>query len=103
MKNRFNAIERILSAISQDEVRKGAKVYHDGRVAHLQHSESNGIFARVSGVSGENSSSYIILIVENSTDEEVKATCTCPHHTYRNAPCKHIIASLLYVQQQRNH
>ena len=77
---------------------KGKKYFNEGRVSNLQHNENCTEFKAF--VQGSLDYPYN-CVLEFDGDKLVKHKCDCPaHYNYSNA-CKHIVAVLLEIREQR--
>jgi hypothetical protein len=45
----------------------------------------------------QNKNYEVTLIEDERTGKPYSGHCSCPHHTYRNVMCKHIIRVISYI------
>lgn len=86
--------------ISKDEIRKithddviyyrGARYFRENAVSNVTWSKANKVYR--STVKGKNN--YSVMI---SMGEKFSYTCNCPDYIKRKEPCKHIVATLLFI------
>ena len=91
-----DALTAILNEATPQRVEKGQDLANSGKVTLLSDLSSNiptVIKAKVE--SGSKSADYEVEIRLNPHTKEVGASCTCPDHHHRKAMCKHIMATVL--------
>ncbi|MEG2511729.1 MAG: SNF2 helicase associated domain-containing protein [Acetivibrio sp.] len=86
--------------ITKDEIRKmagddvvyyrGARYFRENAVSNVTWSKTSKIYR--AKVQGKNP--YTVII---KTDPKISATCNCPDYVKNKGPCKHIIATLLFI------
>lgn len=87
--------------ISKDEIRRiagddvvfyrGGRYFREGAVSNVTWSKATGKYRAI--VQGKNAYTVIIQL-----EDTFSSNCNCPDYVKRKSPCKHVIATLLFIE-----